>query len=405
MRIVHVQHPYVPGLGYQENHLPRAQQDLSHEVHIVTTDFVPEKFRDASLDLSPGIHRDNGVDIHRLPSVIRLRSIDDVVMKGLTAKLDQLRPDVIHSHGLLSFKSLQTAQYARRRDTSLVFDVHVDNDNFHLDRPYKVAGFHLYRSLFLRWLYGESTAVLPVNPLAKQFLERQLDAPPEKIRFLPLGVDTELFSPDRTRRLSIRETMGLSDDDPLVIFAGNIEPSKDLDLLLRAFARLSASDERARLLILGSGDDGYLDSLAGLATELGVRSRTTFHDRVPHGELSDYYNAADVGVWPGKLGISIIEAIGTGLPIVVCDSTATSFLVENDNGLVFTRGDVDALSDRLETYLRDPDLRASHASNAVELANERLSWDRIAERSIEIYREAESERSGRTLASRRSRLP
>jgi glycosyltransferase involved in cell wall biosynthesis len=143
-----------------------------------------------------------------------------------------------------------------------------------------------------------------------------------------------------------------------------------------------------------------LQSLHARTARLGVADRVHFVGRVPHEELPGYYNAADVGVWPGKLGVSIIEAIGTGLPIVVCDSEATSFLTAYDNGLVFPRKDCTALVDRLTSYLSDEELRTAHGARAVEYATERLSWAKIAERSIELYR-AGDERVGETEATGR----
>jgi glycosyltransferase involved in cell wall biosynthesis len=70
---------------------------------------------------------------------------------------------------------------------------------------------------------------------------------------------------------------------------------------------------------------------------------------------------------------------------VVCDSPATEFLTANENGFVFPRGDEDELAERVQTYLSKPGVREQHAENAVEYAREELAWERIAEKSIEIY--------------------
>lgn len=385
MRIAHVQHPYVPNLGYQENHLPAEQGRLGHDVHVVTSDFLPAKFRDGTRDASVGTFRDDGVPIHRLPVYVRGESIDEPMLKGLHRVLEQIDPDVIHSHGLIGFIPLQTALHAWRTGTDLFYDVHVDNDNFHLDTPVKRLGFALYRRGVLRTLVGQSNAVMAVNPLAREFVERELGVPEEKLRLLPLGVDTDQFYPNEEWRHPVREELGL-DEEFLFVFAGNVEPRKDIEVLLSAFGTVCERHDDVRLLVVGGGEEEYLRSLEVTAEEEGVASRTTFLGAVPHEDLPRYYNAADAGVWPGKLGVAIIEALGTGLPIAVCESRATSFLTANDNGLTFERGNADELAERLLRYVDDPALLASHAERSAALASEELSWRGVARRSIEIYR-------------------
>jgi glycosyltransferase involved in cell wall biosynthesis len=203
---------------------------------------------------------------------------------------------------------------------------------------------------------------------------------------LSLGVDADRFAPDPAAGAAVRAALGVDDDRPLLCFVGNVDPTKDVETLLSAFAGLDADGDAPILLVIGGGDPAYLDSLRRHAAGLGVDDRVRFLGRVDHEDLPGYYNAADVGVWPGKLGVSIIEAVGTGLPVVVCDSEATAFLTAYDNGLVVPRGDAVALRERLSRYLTDPDLRATHAARAAAYARERLSWVKVAERSVELYR-------------------
>ncbi len=392
MKIVHVLHPFVPGLGYQENYLPAKQRALGHDVTVLTSGRFPAKFRDhVGADRFPlGTTLHDGVPVCRLDSRLEVSALGDVLLADLWPSLDALDPDVIHLHNLVSPRTLQTLAYAERSSAALYVDVHIDNDNFTLDTPLKRVAFEGFRRTVLPLLVRRADGFLPVNPQSEVFLRETLGVPEAQISLLPLGVDAERFTPNRAVRAAVRAELGIDTDQQLVIFAGNIEPTKDLEILIEAFAHLSQHRSGGRrsdpeLLVLGGGDESYIASLHALAERLGVDEHVRFNGAVPHEELGAYYNAADVGVWPGKLGIAIIEAVGTGLPIVVCDSEATTFLTAHDNGLVFPRGDAPALVAKLRQYLDDETLRSSHAARAVTYARERLSWEKIAERSIEIY--------------------
>jgi glycosyltransferase involved in cell wall biosynthesis len=355
-------------------------------VHVLTTDYLPAKFRDGRAEVMVGTFRDEGVPIHRLPVHLRVESIGQPLLKGLGRALRRLEPDVIHSHGLIGFVPLQTATYARLTGTPLFYDVHVDNDNFHLDTSIKRLGFEAYKRGPLEAIVCQARAVMPVNPFARRFVERDLGISSEKVRLLPLGVDTDRFHPDIDGSNAIRADLGI-EEEVLFIFAGNVEPRKDLETLFEAFTALRECHEDIHLLVIGGGEEAYIRSLHRRTMAEGVVDRTTFAGRVPNEDLPNYYDAADIGIWPGKLGVAMIEALGTGLPIIVCDTPATSFLTANENGLVFEHGDVRALTERLETYVVDSNLRERHGDRSLALARKELAWRRIAERSIDIYRE------------------
>jgi len=386
-RIAHLQHPYIPGLGYQENYLPAAQHNHGATVLTLTSDEVPKKFEDiVNEEVTTGVYEYNGVKTRRLESWFEVDLLGDVALRGVTEALDEFDPDLIHAHGLLSPRTLQAMRYAERNDVALFVDVHIDNDNFNVDSLAKQTGFEAFRHVVLPRLIDRSEAFLPVNPLSVSFLEN-LGVPAEKIRLLPLGVDMTTFSPDPDRRAEVRADLGVGDDF-LFVTAGNLEPTKDIEVLIDALNRIIDAHANTTLFIVGDGEIEYTDSLRTRVASAGLGSHVRFIKAVPREKLAALYNAADVGVWPGKLGMAIIEAIGTGLPIIVCDSPATSFLTKRDNGRSFPRGDDEALADRVIDYAEQPKQRARDGLAAATYAREELAWSEIGADSIEIYREA-----------------
>ena len=386
MKIVHVMDWYIPNMGYQENYLPFHQQKLGHEVYIITSNLIPSKFKKKSYEkFELGSFQKNGVKIHRLKSIYLNKETGGFYLHKLGNILKRINPDVIHGHGFLNILTLQAIIYCKKNNVKLFVDCHVDNDNFHLDKFYKKVGFLLFKNFFLPRIIKETNVFLPVNPYAEDFL-KNLGIPTPKIKLLPLGVDTSLFYSANKKRSNTREHLGVNKNEILLISSGNLDSSKDLDVLLNSFSCIVKRYEDSKLLLLGKWEQKYRRKINDLIKKLNIEEHIIFHDFVPHYELNNFYNAADISVFPGKLGIAMIEAIGPGLPIVVCDSPATEFIIQNGNGLSFERGNVKELTRKIEEYLDNPELRKKHEENALKLVQNKLSWEKIAEKSLSIYK-------------------
>lgn len=384
MKIAHIQHPYIPGMGYQENHLPNEQDNLSNEVTIFTSNFVPEWANTGHQDISAGIYNDRGVKIIRHQSTIKFRSIGKTVLSGLNQSLLDFDPDIIHAHGILSPSTLQAYRFAKKRNTPLFIDVHVDNGNFNLDNYAKNIAFSVYRLFCVPILVSYAEKILPVNPQAKSFLIDTLDVPEEKIELLPLGVPTTTFSPKRGSD-QVREKLDIEDEDLLIISSGNLNSSKDIDILISSFSNYLNERRDVYLLLIGNWEQSYRSQLEDLVDRASIRENVIFHGAVENEQLPLFYNAADIGVWAGKLGVTILEAIGCGLPIIVSESKATDFLIDNNNGLSFDRGNTDDLYAKIKMYGERPELRMQHSKAARDYAVSELDWNEIAKKSIQIY--------------------
>jgi glycosyltransferase involved in cell wall biosynthesis len=262
-----------------------------------------------------------------------------------------------------------------------VYDTHIDNDNFHLDQMYKKIGFNVFKNIVLPVIKRSSDGFIAVNPYAQRFLENRFNI--FDSHFLPLGANIENFRPSKQEGAELRSKLRISEDDFVVITAGNINKSKKVENIIQSISNL---DVRAvRLIVLGGGDQEYLESLRNLVEDLDVSNKVIFHDFVEHEDLSKFYNAADVGVWPGKLGITIIESLSCGLPIIVAETKATEFLIVNDNGISLPDTSPSTIANAIRKYAKSTELRRIHGSNARQLAEKNLSWKSIAKKSIDIY--------------------
>src|ERR1700754_1072049 len=141
----------MPGLGYQENHLPFAQAALGHDVHIVTADRpVPDArlAATASEDAQhyrPGRSSHHGVTLHRLPVIFEISRRNNLCLRGLARTLDTIGPDVVHLHGVTPFTTLQVLLGPQRSRRAVLVDHHLCHFNLHPWTPVKRAWYWCWR--------------------------------------------------------------------------------------------------------------------------------------------------------------------------------------------------------------------------------------------------------------------
>lgn len=385
MKIVHVQHPYTPGLGYQENHIPAEQHKLGHDVTIVTTDKSKKETSNTKSGLrtySPGTYFYKGVETRRLRSWIH-QDIGNGVIFGLYDELKTLNPDVIHLHDLLDYKTVQVLRYVRNHDVNLFVDVHIDNDNISLDKWYTRSGFKVFKQFVMPRVLSTAEKILPVNPLGEIFLRDKLNVPAEQIEFLPLGIESEL-GPSPDIRTEYRNRLNIDSKDIVFVDSGKFEEKKDTEILVEAVNRLQDTYKNIQVLLIGDGEDAYIDHLEQRAEQYGIKSRMHITGWVDYDEVPRYYNAGDIGIMPGKLS-SGKDVLGVGLPLIVAESPATQYLIQNENGDSFERGNITDLVETVKPYIEDSEVRAAAGKRSLTLVESELSWNAVAKRAIEIY--------------------
>ena len=382
MRIAHICQWYIPGLSYQENFLPREQARLGHDVWILTSDRVPPRLPVDQDRFSPGLQEEDSLRIQRLPSIMPIKSRGQVYLRNLLPTLREIEPDVIHIHGLWYLPTLQIM--ARKPDVTLVADDHADNGNLP-SGPGNVIRFGFARWVCRR-LCEEGGKIFSVNPFSRWFVTEVLDAPADKVHLLPLGINTQTLYPDPRKRAERREKLGLPRDSCVFITSGRLTPGKGFELLIERFGEVHRARPASRLIIIGSGSSDYEAQLRRLSRECGVEDACLLLPWMTEEDLCACYNAADVGVLPGKLG-GIREILAIGRPLIVPDHRATGYFIERGNGLAFCPEDPSSLERAMLQYAEQPELREEHGERSLEAARNHLSWQAIAEDSLRVYAE------------------
>jgi glycosyltransferase involved in cell wall biosynthesis len=214
--------------------------------------------------------------------------------------------------------------------------------------------------------------------------------PGHKISVLPNGVDTLRFMPrDRDRELAAELGVG---DSVVIGYVGSVLDYEGIDLLLEAVARLRARREDFHLLVVGDG--AAYDECVSKRNRLGLQDVSTFTGRVPHDEVERYYSLVDVAPFPRKplpvceavSPLKPFEAMAMGKVPVVSSVAALTEIVEHDeNGLVFTKGDVGSLVEVLDRLVGDVELRARLGIAARDWVVRERDWSVLVKYLENVY--------------------
>ncbi len=232
-------------------------------------------------------------------------------------------------------------------------------------------------------------AVLANCSAEAEQLEQYYDADPDRIEIVPPGVDHAYFSPGN--QAGARWALQ-TDDRPLLLFVGRIQPLKGVDVAVGTLAKLERDD--ARLWIVGgaSGQGGSteVDRIRQMISDEGLEDRVRFVPPQPHHLLSTFYRAADVCLVPSRsesFGLVALEAAACGVPVVASAVGGLLTLVEHGRtGYLVESRDPDEYAAWTDAILGDPVLARRLSVSAAGRART-YAWSTASARLRHLYGE------------------
>ncbi|MBZ5738551.1 D-inositol-3-phosphate glycosyltransferase [Nocardioides sp. GBK3QG-3] len=306
--------------------------------------------------------------------------------------------DVVHSHYWLSG---QVGALARDRwGVPLVHSMHtmakVKNDALaEGDTPEPVA-----RVIGEEQVVEAADMLIANTDLEAKQLINLYDADPSRVQVVHPGVDLKVFKPPRDRA-KLRAQLGLPVDASVFLFAGRIQPLKAPDVLLRAVAELLHQTPGIRSQVVvpivggpsGSGLE-HPESLAQLATELGLDDVVRFVPPVTQKELAKWYGAATLVAVPSyneSFGLVAVEAQACGTPVVAAAVGGLTTVVQDErSGFLVEGHEPRAWAAALRPFIEMDHLPGLMGRGALRNAKS-YSWDATAERTLRVYQRARSD--------------
>ncbi len=276
------------------------------------------------------------------------------------------RFDVVHVHSVFSHASAAAGAAARAAGVPYVVRPLGQLDRWSLaQHPFRKR---LFLAAWGQRLVEEAAAVHWTDPAERERCALPGEAPPGFV--VPLGVDETLFdAPPGQQRGAV------------VLFLSRIHPKKNVEALLEAFASAGPVSTGWTLVIAGDGEPGYVASLKGLSTRLGVEGRVAFVGWVGGDGKRKAFGEASVFVLPSRqenFGVVVAEAMATGTPVVVSRDVALADEIERAGAGWVAASGVEGLRTALEEAMGSSQERGRRSAAARSLAGERFRWSGVA---------------------------
>jgi glycosyltransferase involved in cell wall biosynthesis len=219
-----------------------------------------------------------------------------------------------------------------------------------------------------------------------------LGASADRLEVVPYGVDVARFKPAPGSRDSLRASIGLTANAPLIFAAGRLVRKKGFEYLIDALPMIDAHPN-AHLAIAGAGD---LDAeLRERARSAGIAERVHFLGDLPQDTVGAWFAAADVAVVPSVrddsgnvdgLPNTVLEALASGTPLVATPAGGiASVITDGETGAIVAERDARALATAIDALLEDPErrVRLGRAGRAAVAAG--FGWESAAARFESAY--------------------
>lgn len=222
---------------------------------------------------------------------------------------------------------------------------------------------------------------------ARNEIVEMFGIPDQRIAVTPLGYPPAMDAlPEPVRAAEVRRRYGLPDS--YILYVGTIQPRKNLDMLIEAYARLKREGSAPQKLVI-VGRKGWLyETLFARISSRGIENDILFTGFVPDEELPDLYDGACLFVYLSLFegfGLPPLEAMARGVPVVTSNTTSLPEVV-GGAGITVSPGNLDDVVDGMRRVLLD-DATAGRLRQAGRLRARQFSWERTARETLAIYRQ------------------
>jgi glycogen(starch) synthase len=317
------------------------------------------------------------------------------VIRDLSRRLEQVartvRPDILHAHSP-ALNGVAARRVGRRLGIPVVYEVRAFWEDAAVDHGTTREGslrYRLTRRLETHVLRGASAVTTISEGLRQEIVARGVGR--DEVTVIPNAVDVERFTVGHPGDAQLRRHLDL-EGKRVLGFIGSYYGYEGLALLLEALPLILAATPDVRLLLVGGGPQE--ERLQQQAAALGLREHVRFAGRVPHEHVQDYYDLADVLVYP-RLSMRLtelvtplkpLEAMAQGKLVVASDVGGHRELIrDGETGILFRAGDGRDLAAAVTGLLQHPERWAVLRTAARRFVEQERSWPAVVARYEEVY--------------------
>jgi glycosyltransferase involved in cell wall biosynthesis len=271
---------------------------------------------------------------------------------GLKPALRQMRPDIIDCQSHLFLTAPQSVSAARQLGIPVVITINgiIASRGLLLNSAQKLSIRTVVAAVFRR------ASVVRCLTSSDALEAMRYGCPRGKIRIIPNGVDTSLFSPPLGRR----------EAPPVVAWVGRFVGEKDLPTLVRAASVIIKEHHDARFVLLGDGPLRPL--IESMARHMGIAQNFEFTGALDHQAVASWLRRSAVFAFPSLkegMPLALLEAMSCGNPVAGTDIPGISSVVrDGESGIIVQKRNPESLAKAILLLLSDEKLRERMGSNA-----------------------------------------
>jgi glycosyltransferase involved in cell wall biosynthesis len=244
--------------------------------------------------------------------------------------------------------------------------------------------FSTREGLRRRWLTRRAAqsaqAIITVSEFSRREIIERWNVPPNRLHVIPPGTRNPLAG---------RSAVGAGSSRKTILYVGSIFTRRRLPDLIRAFARVAREHPDVTLEIVGDNRSYPREDLPRLIAQEGMTDRARWRQYVSDTELSELYASARAFAFLSEyegLGLTPLEAIAAGVPVVVVDTPAARETCGRA-AIIVQRGDIAGTAAALERLLFDEAARQSVLAEGPAVVS-RYGWPRIARATLSLLEES-----------------
>ena len=374
--------PYVSGVVTSIIMLKKSLEQLGNEVYIVTINQNGIKYE---YDEKEKILRVPGID-SKIYDDLKISSIYPI--KSLL-KIKKWNLDIIHTHteGTMgTYGRLLAKQF----NIPVVHTYHTMYEDYiylitkgHFDKPAKKI-LQYFTVFYCDKIVSE--LIVPTKKTYDLFKKKyQIE---RQINIIPTGIDIERFKKDNYDKkdlLLLRKKYNISKNDFVLLLVSRIsEEQKNINFLLKQQEKINKHHKDIKLLVVGDGPD-----LNKFKQEYKNNKNIIFTGMIPWDEVSKYYQIGNIFVTASKTetqGLTVIEAISSGLPVVCMEDDSFKLAIINEYNGLFFNDEEEYLKNIL--YLYENRKKYTNMSKQAVNSSEQFSSEIYGKKILEVYNRA-----------------
>ena len=290
--------------------------------------------------------------------------------------------DIIFLYGSIT-NGIQTLQIAKELQIPVIFRL--------LDVAHGFVKIPILKNLAKKYesiVLSNSLKVLTTtHDMTRYSIE--MGAKKESVEYFPLGINTDNFKPLK-KDVSFRESLGISENDNVIIFVGTIYPFAGLMQIINNFENLKKQNQNIKLIIVGGGPS--YSQLKKLVTEKNLESEIILTNFIDQNEIPKYISLADICINPFEINYltdrivptKIIEYLACGKPVLSTPLSGTKELLPDEKfGILYSNSD--NFVNTLSSLLLDKNKLKQLGKQAFEYAQKNHNWNILSKQLLQKF--------------------